>query len=166
MELEARHLVSGESFCWSSCRPHEELPQSVIDPSAAMADALLLEHCSVPEYGDVLQWCELNRDACVGTDDADCGVYDAVCNVTLREAFDFLRAMEAERESRDGGVDGGVEASHGHESGADAGESASHDSGCGLVQARGSRSTTGVSALLALACLLAGRRSNVRKRGR
>jgi hypothetical protein len=116
VELEAKHIVSGEVFRWSHCAPAAELPESVIDPADGIAAALQLSRCSVPEYGDVLQWCELNREACARGDDPDCALYDALCGGTLREAFDVLHEMETIREGR---ADAGV-AGHAHAS-ADAG---------------------------------------------
>lgn len=96
VEVQAMHLVDSRTFRWSRCLPASDLEGALPDPAQGIADGLRIEHCSVPRYGDVLQWCELNRDRCATGQDPDCAAYAAICDVSLPEALDVILAVQAE----------------------------------------------------------------------
>jgi hypothetical protein len=95
VEVQAMHVVDAHVFGWSRCLPASDLQGALPDPTQGIADGLRIEHCSVPRYGDVLQWCELNREPCAAGDNPDCAAYAAICDVSLPEALDVILAVQA-----------------------------------------------------------------------
>jgi hypothetical protein len=102
------HIVSQTLFHWSRCLPASELPSAVPDPTQGIAQGLRIEHCSVPKYGDLLQWCDINRDGCASGKRADCAEYQPLCSVSLPDALDIILSIEAERDRANAASDGGT----------------------------------------------------------
>ena len=112
----ARYIVDGTEYGWSTCLDASGFDVPPPDPREAIIDALRIQKCSVPEYGDVPQWCEINQQRCASSDSTDCELHARLCAGSLIEAFEVLDGMEKERarHALDAGIqnralsDGGV----------------------------------------------------------
>lgn len=163
LEVQALHIVAQTTFTWNRCVPAATLMQAPPDPAPEIESALAIERCSVPQYGDLLQWCELNAATCAH-DIPDCAVYESLCDATLTDALAMLLAMDEARAQR--AVAGSIEDSglHAARSGTDAGdaERRASDQGCTAHPAGLARDRTPWLSVLALCALLCSAR--VRRR--
>lgn len=115
IEVEAMHIVSQALFRWSRCLPASDLPSPIPDPTQGIAEGLRIEHCSVPKYGDLLQWCDINREVCASKKSHDCAEYQPLCSVSLPDALDIILSIEAARDHAKQAPDGGPPTLRAHE---------------------------------------------------